>query len=173
MDSSGSLGLGLAQAIGISGAAWLSGNIFALSINTVAALQESIHEDKVSPSIIAKQWSRMYAKGKTQNPPIAAAVAASFFYLAWSAPSDTFPANRATLSLSGLYSSAAVVTLGIVPFTLLAMVGTNNSLHRQAKSEVEVPEAETMELLGKWSYLNVIRGCFPLVGAVLGLMTLA
>ncbi|KAI2787401.1 hypothetical protein POX_f07765 [Penicillium oxalicum] len=170
MASSGTLGLGLAQAIGTSGAAWLSGNIIALSIITTSALLQSHREDNVSLAILAKQWRNMYAKGKAQNPPIAVAVAAAFVYLAWSAPSGKPVSSHAALSRSGLFSAAAAMTLGIVPFTFAAMAGTNNSLQRQAQSAVETSQTETMGLLERWSTLNLIRGCFPLAGAVLGLM---
>lgn len=102
----------------------------------------------------------MFSSGKAQNPPIAAAAAASFSYLAWTLRS--VPGNKARL-----YGAAAVLTIGIVPWTLLAMNPTNQKLIAKADSTATVKddEKEVEELLKKWGTLNGIRSLLPLLGS--------
>jgi len=127
----------------------------------VPALQA---DAKSSTKGMATQWLRMYSIGKAQNPPIAAAAAASFLYLAYVVP---------LRSQAAVYVAAAVSTLGIVPWTLVAMVKVNSQLAAKAKEEV-VAEAkddrvQSVELIRKWGVLNLVRSAFPLLGAVLGM----
>ncbi|KAJ5176285.1 DUF1772-domain-containing protein [Penicillium canariense] len=163
-------GFRVAQAIGISGAAWLSGNIAALSMNVTPALLRSRREDNVPSATLAKQWRNMYENGKTQNPPIAAAVAASFFYLAWSVRTGAPLFKNTAYSRTALFSAAAILTLGIVPFTVAAMSRTNNQLLEKAQSNSGVSDAETPILIQRWTTLNGIRGYLPLAGAAVGLV---
>ncbi|KAL2436722.1 hypothetical protein ABEF95_013508 [Exophiala dermatitidis] len=152
-----------AKIIGVTGAAWLS------------ALGQSKADDNTPSTTLAKQWSYIYNRGKVQNPPVAAMTAGAFFYLAWSART-TAPQSQLPL----LYGSAAAATLGIVPFTLLLMNSTNSKLirHTAASSKELSPGAqqskdeEIVRLLGTWTTLNAIRGLFPLVGAVIGLVAI-
>ncbi|RDW59114.1 hypothetical protein BP5796_12038 [Coleophoma crateriformis] len=161
--------LQIARAVGIAGAAWLSGNIAALSLISVPALNTSHAQDSVSLSTITHAWKHTYAKGKSQNPPVAAVVATSFAYLAWA--SHRLRAGRSMQ----LYSIAALLTIGIVPYTILTMSSTNNKLlakSKKASSDAEITRAvspaedkETSDLLKKWTFLNGIRSTMPLLGA--------
>jgi len=75
------------------------------------------------------------------------------------------------------------LTIGIVPYTLIAMVPTNNKLMRKAEdtrdlsaeemiAENEDPrEKSAKELVDLWATHNLARGMFPLAGAILGLWT--
>lgn len=112
----------------------------------------------------------MFENGKTQNPPIAVAVAASFFYLAWSVRSGAPLFKQTAYSRSGLFSAAAVLTLGIVPYTILTMKSTNDALLEKAKSAPEISDTETSRLIEKWTALNAIRGYLPLTAAAVGLV---
>ncbi|KAJ5149495.1 hypothetical protein N7448_001073 [Penicillium atrosanguineum] len=64
------LGFRLAQGIGLTGAAWLAGNISGLSTISTPALIRSYREDNVPSNTIAKQWQRMFELGKAKNPPL-------------------------------------------------------------------------------------------------------
>jgi hypothetical protein len=139
-------------------------------MNATPSLLRSRREDNVPPATLAKQWRNMFENGKTQNPPIAAAVAASFFYLAWSVRSGGPLFKQTAYSRSGLFSAAAVLTIGIVPYTMLAMTSTNNALLEKASSAPEISDTETSRLIEKWTALNTVRGYLPLAGAVVGLM---
>ena len=68
---------------------------------------------------------------------------------------------------------AGATTLSIVPFTLILMAPTNNTLFRlekESKVASVASLAEAQELIIKWSWLHVVRSLFPLVGAILGTM---
>lgn len=126
----------------------------------------------------------MYDIGKVQNPPIAAAVAGSFYYLTWQVRNKHALYERLVGSNDSLlYCGAAFLTLGIVPWTLIAMVKTNSALETisggdltfTAKDEsgeedvvVTVGDDEFDGLVRRWQVLNGIRGLFPLVGGLLG-----
>ncbi|PWY90381.1 DUF1772-domain-containing protein [Aspergillus sclerotioniger CBS 115572] len=162
----------IAQAIGLSGAAWLSGNIAALSLIAVPALVETQNETPVPTSIIVKLWHSFYNKGKTQNPPIAAATATAFLYLAWSVRAGGPLFRPTTYNLAGFYSTAAVLTVSIVPFTIATMRKTNNALMSLAQSSKDLSAAEetqSSDLLKRWVFLNGIRSLLPLVGAAVGM----
>ncbi|EAW10392.1 DUF1772 domain-containing protein [Aspergillus clavatus NRRL 1] len=161
-----------AQVVGLTGAAWLSGNIFVYSIGFTPSILQALHENNIPPATAAKLWQNAYARGKAQNPPLAAATAAAFLYLAWSVREGTALSLLAPQGSTVLYSAAAVLTVGIVPYTLAFMMGTNHELEAKAESKVgaELPAREVEPLLNRWEALNVIRGVFPLVAGVLGLV---
>ncbi|GIJ82143.1 hypothetical protein Asppvi_000646 [Aspergillus pseudoviridinutans] len=157
-----------AQVLGLTGAAWLSGNMFALSLITTPALVQSLHEKQVTPSTAAKLWANIYNTGKLQNPPIAAATAAVLFYLAWAVRDGTALSLLVGPNSSLLYAASGALTVGIVPFTLTFMMGTNRELEAKvgSKDEIEATRTEVESLLERSGVLNAVRGGLPLVGAV-------
>ena len=82
-----------------------------------------------------------------------------------------------------LYGLSALLTIGIVPYTLIAMVPTNKKLMSKAEASKALSAEElfsqsgeskaqpTKELLDLWATHNLARGLFPLAGSVLGLWT--
>ncbi|KAL3461171.1 hypothetical protein BJX64DRAFT_261445 [Aspergillus heterothallicus] len=166
-------GIRVAQAVGLTGAGWLAGNIASYSLVSVPSLITSYHEHNVPLPLIVKQWRDMYSAGKAQNPPIAIVTAAAFVYLAWSVRESTTPlAVLAPKNATALYSAAAALTVAIVPWTLTTMLPTNNQLLERAGLKGWAPSdeaaEETEDLLHKWTFLNAVRGVFPLLGAVVG-----
>jgi hypothetical protein len=136
----------------------------------VPALSKSQNNDSVPTSTLTRQWKYGFEAGKSQNPPIAAVTAASFSYLAWTV-------RNAPLGLSNsarLYGVAAVMTIAIVPWTLLMMSSTNNRLLAKAKEtgsgNGKEDDREVGELLKRWTTLNGVRSLLPLVGGVVGLV---
>jgi len=75
-----------------------------------------------------------------------------------------------------LFFASAVLTVAIVPFTIIFMGKTNARLLGLAKKE-ELTASETREggaLLKKWGFLNGVRSLLPLAGAFLaGFLVLA
>ncbi|OAX84675.1 hypothetical protein ACJ72_00941 [Emergomyces africanus] len=167
----------VAQTIGLSGAAWLSGNIAAFSLIVAPSLLISAQETNLAPSTLAKLWRNVYRLGAKQNPPIALSAAASFFYLAWSARSvsGTTLFRETVENTASLYCAAGVLTIAIVPFTLFAMTNTNSALLEEAKlvnleSTVKAGAREQTEhLICQWIKLNGMRSLFPLAGALVGM----
>lgn len=116
---------------------------------------------------------------------MALVISTTFAYLGYTVrPSSTAAASTSLLrsqpssTTSNLYYVAAVLTVGIAPFTLGVMWPTNTKLKEYAEKEEggeskeegeEVLEAvEVQGLLKKWSNLNAVRGALPLAGAVVG-----
>jgi len=130
---------------------------------------QSHREDNVPSSTIAEQWQRLYNIGKAQVPPVAAGVAVSFGYLAWSVRGDAL-FKQAPLSRTALFSTAAIMTLGIVPFTLVVMSSTNDALRKKAVSTSESSGEETIDLIERWTTLNRLRSFLPLAGAFCGII---
>ncbi|KAI9042947.1 DUF1772 domain-containing protein [Aspergillus affinis] len=148
------------------------GNIAALSLIAMPALGEVRSENAVPQGVILKLWHKMYEAGKAQNPPIAAAAASAFFYLAWSGREGGHLFRHARFNLAGLYSTAAILTLGIVPYTIVTMRSTNNTLIGLAQSSkplTNTEETKSRNLLGRWVVLNGIRSLLPLAGALFGI----
>ncbi|KAJ5403319.1 hypothetical protein N7509_003190 [Penicillium cosmopolitanum] len=163
-------GFRVAQAVGISGAAWLAGNIAALSTITTPALIRSQKEDNPPVGLLAKQWRNLFENGKTKNPPVAVGVTSAFIYLAWSVRSGGHLFKKTPISRSVLFSAAAVLTISIVPFTFVAMSNTNNKLLEKSESTKEASDAETVNLVERWTTLNQIRGVLPLIGGLCGML---
>ncbi|CAL5870298.1 uncharacterized protein PFLUO_LOCUS4533 [Penicillium psychrofluorescens] len=165
-------GYRVAQAIGFTGAAWLSGNIAALSMNAAPALLRARSEDHLPVTNMVKLWRNLFESGKSQNPPIAALTASAFFYLAWSTRSSSPFFRQVARNSTTLYSTAAILTLSIVPYTLATMSSTNNALLAKTKLDSE-PTAqasvEIEELVSKWISLNGFRSLLPLAGGLLGI----
>ncbi|KAH6667369.1 hypothetical protein B0J14DRAFT_704472 [Halenospora varia] len=163
--------ISIAQVVGSSGALWLSGNIASVSMFTVPAIRLAHSKDGLSSVVLAKLWEDIYEAGKATNPPVAAAVTSSFAYLAWSSRGGAhLPKN-----CSQLYGLAALLTIGIVPYTLMFMLGTNNKLSAKAKRQsgaVSVPAYDDAfaKLIDRWSTLNLCRSLLPLFGGVVGLV---
>ncbi|KAH7418806.1 hypothetical protein BKA64DRAFT_208632 [Cadophora sp. MPI-SDFR-AT-0126] len=161
----------IAQVVGSSGAVWLSGNIAAVSMFTVPAIRQAHSQDGVSSVVLAKVWESVYEAGKALNPPVAAGVTSSFAYLAWSSRVGVhLPKN-----CSQLYGLAALLTIGIVPFTFILMAGTNNKLSAKAKRQsgaVSVPAYDDAfaKLIDRWGTLNFCRSLLPFLGGVIGLV---
>ncbi|RDW64417.1 DUF1772 domain-containing protein [Aspergillus mulundensis] len=171
----------IAQAVGLSGAAWLSGtvasqltgNIAALSLIAVPALTQSREEKSVSQSTVVKLWNKVYDAGKAQNPPVAATTAAAFLYLAWSVRHlhGALLFRPTTDNRVALYITAATLTVSIVPYTIVTMRPTNNALIQLARSRdlTTAEETQSNDLLGRWILFNGIRSILPLVGGLVGI----
>ena len=103
---------------------------------------------------------------------MAALSSLSFAVLAYS--SHVLP-TRSSYPIRGLYTSAALSTLSMVPFTLSMMRSVNDKLMAKAAdaekgSEDIFAEGESSkELIDWWATLNFMRGLFPLTGTVLGI----
>jgi len=76
-----------------------------------------------------------------------------------------------------LYGLAAILTMGIAPFTVLVMSGTNERLIGlsegkgdgvRGKEKEDVQGREVRGLLEGWSRLNGVRSLLPLAGGLVG-----
>lgn len=140
-------------------------------MSTIAtpALLQSHRDDNVPAGTIAKQWQRLFDIGKLQAPPVAASVAISFGYLAWSVRAGAPLFKQTPFSRTALFSTAAIMTVAIVPFTIIFMSSTNNALSKKASATTESSGEETIELVKTWTTLNRLRSFLPLAGAFCGI----
>ncbi|KAL2800164.1 hypothetical protein BJX66DRAFT_332310 [Aspergillus keveii] len=181
------VGFRIAQAMGITGAAWLSGNIALFSMNVIPSLLRSRTETDLPLTTLVTQWREIYETGKRQNPAIAGLTAASFVYLAVFSRKSSSSSSSSPLLLfrgappysrAGLYASAALLTLSIVPFTLIAMSSTNNALIDVCESQKQrgtgaagvATDARIEELLQDWVALNRVRSLLPLLASLTGIV---
>lgn len=75
-----------------------------------------------------------------------------------------------------LFALAAVATGGMIPYTLVVMMPTNNALEAKEEKTRSLVKNAAVDgagdgsagaLLEKWKVMNLIRAFFPLTGAVL------
>lgn len=164
-------GIRIAQTVGITASAFCSGSILSLSFLAVPAWL-------LAPApLLVRQWQRSFDRGKIMNPAIAILSSLSYGFLSYKLYGGL---NHPKAEMYGL---AAVMPFAVVPYTMLVMMSTNQKLfekHDEMKgmevgekaTEVGLAEGEsTKELVDRWGMMNLGRGMFPLVGAVLGLWT--
>lgn len=115
-----------------------------------------------------------------EPPPIAALTAASFVYLAvFSSRNKSSPLlvfRGAPYSCAGFYASAALLTVSIVPFTMVAMSLTNDALidvceaqDQGAPAGATATDPEIEALLRDWVSLNRVRSLLPLIASLTGI----
>jgi hypothetical protein len=114
-----------------------------------------------SQSLAAKQWGKFYHKGHALGPTLAILGAGTFGWLAFK-------------SHNMLYWGAAAFDIGLIPWTLLFMMKTTNSLLELVGTKDEKSTANDgtrfTPLVNTWASLNIVRSIFPFVGGILGLM---
>jgi hypothetical protein len=158
----------LAQAIGLTMSSALAGSTFTISAMLVPRLLES-----PSP-LLLKQWKHAFEAGKASVPPLAGICTLSFGYLAY----ETKGAPNALPHVWKIYAASALLCIGIVPYTLVALKSTNNKLLNKAeetralKAEDKIVEVglggETAhQLVDKWATLNLGRAIMLATAAVL------
>ena len=114
---------------------------------------------------LAIQWQAIFDRGKVAAPGIALLSLLSYAYLAYS----HYQEGREWKG----FATAALLTIGIVPFTLIAMAPTNNTLIGVASGAVtSVGDEAARQLVEKWGGLNLTRSLLPLAGSVVGLWSL-
>lgn len=110
------------------------------------------------------QWVRLYHYGHLLLPSMAIATSLIHGY--------TATGKRASGQPWIVYAVAGAVTVSMVPFTLLVMAPTNNTLFRledESRFGVAVTTLDHVrELVGRWGRMHLVRSMFPLVGAVIG-----
>ena len=136
---------------------------------------------------LSHQWSDAYDRGIYLYPTTAFVSSLANCYLAWALRGAPGP-TAVNCSWSSFYITAAVTTVGIIPWTLIVMWPTNMKLKahaarddaavadgtkgmvvsdqekaKRAKEDEEVPA-----LVKKWGELNFYRSLFTVAGAVIG-----
>jgi len=168
--SDNALPIRLAQTIGITTSSILGGFVASASFQLVPRLLES------PTPLLLKQWGNAYNIGKKNAPPFAALSAACYFYLAY-----TLPSHAEKSKLYG-YLVAGALTVGIAPYTLLVMMGTNKKLLAKVDEtktlgvkdevvDVGLGNETAHKLVDYWGLLNVGRAVLLVVGSLVGTWT--
>lgn len=131
-----------------------------------------ILDTNTSAAFLVKQWARNFHYGHLIMPPMAIFTCAVHARTAWKRRS-------AGLDWTG-YLMASLITVAIIPFTLIFMATTNdalfglNAVFDSGKHAVE--DRSTMALarglVARWGYLHFCRAVMPVTAAFLGLRTL-
>ncbi|KAI1160514.1 hypothetical protein F5B18DRAFT_654646 [Nemania serpens] len=144
----------------IIGSAWISGGIGALSISTIPALLQS----NAPTDGLVRAWYTQFSRS-LYIPSTGVIAALNYFYLAYRHQSI----GREWRG----YAGGGVANLLLLPFTLIFIVGINNTLIASMSrgSEVLSPTA-AKQFIRRWGDLNFYRIVMPLAGAALGLWNL-
>lgn len=121
-----------------------------------------------STSHLLHQWVCLYNYGHRVLPAISIATLLMYGYIGF----DKWTSGGPWIS----YAMAGGLTVGIIPFTLIVMLSSNNELFEMDAQIQHDPKATSMKdartLVAKWSRMHLLRSMFPLAGAVLGFTTL-
>ena len=134
------------------------GAIVSISALTIGVLQET-----VPPSRLPASWKVLFNRGKTRGPAVALFAGLNYVYVAYS----SFQSGGGWMG----FAVAGLLTLAIVPWTVLVMSGVNGKLMDAADAvpRQNLEAKEVQWLMGRWSLLNAVRGLLPLIGGVVGL----
>lgn len=146
----------LLQTIGLTTTAFLAGTSASFSLYAVPRILES------PTPLLLKQFKHMYTAGHDSLPAGTVIAATSLLYLAYDSRAAGTTAWRG-------YVTAAVLAVGIVPYTLAVMMGTNNVLLGKAEEEeekVEAQAASVKQLVDQWAIMNLGRSVLLASAAV-------
>lgn len=147
------------QTVGLTTTAILAGVSASFSIYTVPRLLES------PTPLLLKQFKHMYESGHGSVPAGTVIAATSFLALAYDSRAIGSNAWKG-------YVTVAALAVGIVPYTILLMLGTNKVLlegadqAETAEEKVEAKAASMKQLLDQWATLNLGRSLMLASAAV-------
>lgn len=104
----------------------------------------------------------MFTAGHHSVPSATVVAASSLLYLAYDSRAAGSPAWRG-------YATAAALALGIIPYTLIVMMSTNEVLldrAEESEEKVEAKAASVKQLLDQWATMNLGRSVLLASAAV-------
>jgi len=130
-------------------------------------------ETTTQPPQLFHQWTRMYQYGHQVLPGMAICTFMLYTCACFRNRGAEKPKPWRLLLLAGL------VTVSIIPFTLLVMKPTNDELFRlesvtRTHPEGKIADVDVMGikdaqgLVVKWALMHLARSTFPLIGAIIG-----
>ncbi|KAF7535993.1 hypothetical protein G7054_g4898 [Neopestalotiopsis clavispora] len=105
---------------GLVASSWVAGSVGGISLISIPALIDTIVSGTLPHHVAPQLWRVIFERGKATMPIAAATAAACYGTLARSRYASQRPWIPFALS--------SVTTIAIVPFTVIAMSGTNGSL---------------------------------------------
>lgn len=122
--------------------------------------------------VMVQQWRKLFNLGLVWVPPTAVLASASLGYVAYasrSASEREFGDKSGTASGWKGIALAAAGILSIIPFTLMFMKPTNNTLIAESNGAGQLAEREVKALVEWWSRLNLVRGLIGATGTAVGI----
>jgi Domain of unknown function (DUF1772) len=166
------LPLRIAQMVGLTATSAIAGASFAVSAYVVPRILES-----PSP-LLLRQWKHLFESGKATIPPLSLITSIAIGYLAYEAKGNP----NALPHQWKLYLISGILNLGIVPYTLVVMLPTNNKLLAKAEEtsslkaddklvEVGLGGESAHQLVDRWATLNLGRTILLVAAASLAAWT--
>ncbi|KAF8867354.1 hypothetical protein BDZ45DRAFT_638860 [Acephala macrosclerotiorum] len=165
----------LAQTLGLTSSLILAGQTITLSTFLIPRLLDS------PTPLMLKQWNNMFQIGRLTGPQFALLSALSYFYLSYK--SHLTPIlSSSLLSKTTAYAIAGALSIGIVPYTLIFISGTNTKILKKVEetkslkvtdevTEVGLGNESARALVDWWGVLNLGRGALLVASGVLGAWT--
>lgn len=128
-------------------------------------------------------WRRVYEQGHANSPKVVVLTTFGFAYAAWGANNQQTSTRTPIL----LYSAAALLVVGVVPYTLIFMENSNRKLLKRAAEakhfssssasgegcpEILIDQESNEGLLRRWRALTLTRALLPMTAGVLGLLAI-
>ncbi|EEQ33058.1 hypothetical protein McanMca71_003772 [Microsporum canis] len=186
-----------AQVVGLTASGMMAGAIISYSTVLIPSITlpagsgpasyDSNHKPGTPISHIATQWRHAYNIGKSSMPFCAIGAGSAYAYLAYVFRHET-TLRVADVRTSNWYLLASGLVMSIIPYTLMVMSPTNNSLlsraevtdaeamtgvskakeaaSRASDSKATREDVEVLNWLKGWAELNVVRGLFPLAATL-------
>jgi len=160
-----SIFLRVAQVAGITGPGLFSGLGITLSAITIPTIL-------MSPTpLLLQQWRSTFLSGASIGPPLAIISFLNLGYVAYTKRNESIknPGIHSNPVEWKSYAFCALATLVVVPFTIVFINGTNRILMAESASDsgkTSLADSQARSLVEKWSRLNALRSCFPILGLV-------
>ncbi|KXT14289.1 hypothetical protein AC579_8426 [Pseudocercospora musae] len=144
------------QATAVTLGAFLSGAMTCLS----AVMIPVVLQTNTQAGQLLRQWALLYHYGHIIMPSLAILTTSLYAYIAYS--------KRAVGKQDwSTYATAGLSTIAIVPFTLVVMAPTNDTLFELLETTGNSLDA-VQGLVVKWVWMHTVRSVFPMVGSILG-----
>ncbi|MCJ1309381.1 hypothetical protein MMC25_003040 [Agyrium rufum] len=163
------------KTVGLTMSGAMAGAIFSFSYGVIPVVLEV-----ESTTFLTQQWYSAYKIGKTLMPKIVLVPTLIYAYLGYASHNAASQSlNPGATSHAVPYGAAALLTIGIVPWTIIAMKSTNSKLESRTLKKVEKgqfggKEADHEDVVGlvrTWTTLNYGRASLPFVGTLIAAWT--
>jgi hypothetical protein len=141
----------------------ITGGMNLVSMLTVPMILATTPPDA---SLLLRQWNFVYNSGHKLGPKLSVTSGLIYFVAAW--------ASRERSRTVALYAISGVLTMSMIPFTWLFILRINSHIFLEIeKDRAGGPTnlAQAQYLVGRWRSLNIARTFFPILGGILGLLT--
>ncbi|KAI9847679.1 MAG: hypothetical protein M1837_001927 [Sclerophora amabilis] len=163
----------VAQALGITTSAFISGLTFANSYQSIPPTLQS------PAPLLLRQWRYQFNFGVRTVPPLVLAVFAQMSYVAYYYYHLDDPSEAVKWTY---FMAAGIATFSNIPFTFAFIMPTTKSIAKQEEimasgvkngvTDIGRGNGSPHDLVARWGKLSAVRGWLELTGAVIGFYAL-